>query len=53
MPLTGWPPLEAENRDMARRVLLLLQCSQATGLLTWLMGRITSNFDWQSEQTYS
>ena len=53
VPLTGWPPLEAEKRDMARRVFLLWQCSHAAGLSAWLIGRMTSNLVWQSEQTYS
>ncbi len=53
VPLTGLPPLEAENRDKARRVFLLWQCSQAAGESAWLMGRITSNFVLQLEQTYS
>jgi hypothetical protein len=53
VPLTGLPPLEAEKRDMARLVRLLRQCSHGAGLSAWLMGRMTSNLDWQFEQTYS
>jgi hypothetical protein len=51
----GTPPrvaLSAEKDDILR-LAGLWHFGQSAGWLLWLSGRICSNFDLQSEQTYS
>jgi len=45
--------LTAANSDKARVVALLPHCTQLSGVLAWLIGRILSNLAPQSAHRYS